>query len=48
MAYGFTNVRNMAFGLEAWPGELQASNVPPLAGEVSAINRQVPDPTMSA
>ena len=24
VAYGFTNVRNMAGGLEAWPGELQA------------------------
>jgi rhodanese-related sulfurtransferase len=31
IAYGFTNVRNMAGGLEAWSGELQASNVPPLA-----------------
>ena len=38
MAYGFTNVRNMAGGLEAWSGELQASNVPPLTVEVSAIN----------
>ena len=29
MAYGFTNVRNMAGGLEAWSGELQASTVSP-------------------
>ena len=38
MAYGFTNVRNMAGGLEAWSGELQDLNVPPLTVEVSAIN----------
>ena len=38
MAYGFTNVRNMAGGLEAWSGELQASNLLPLPVEVSAIN----------
>ncbi len=38
MAYGFTNVRNMTGGLEAWSGELQVSNVPPLTVEVSAIN----------
>ena len=33
MAYGFTNVRNMAGGLEAWSVELQlqTSKVPPLA-----------------
>jgi rhodanese-related sulfurtransferase len=42
MAYGFTNVRNMAGGLEAWSGELQASNVPPLTVEVSAINERLP------
>ena len=44
MAYGFTNVRNMAGGLEAWSGELQASNVPPLTVEVSAINDPSPGP----
>jgi len=44
MAYGFTNVRNMAGGLEAWSGELQASNVPPLTTEVSAINDPSPGP----
>ena len=44
MAYGFTNVRNMAGGLEAWSGELQASNVPPLTVEVSAINDRPPGP----
>jgi len=44
MAYGFTNVRNMAGGLEAWSGELQASNVPPLTVKVSAINDRVPGP----
>ena len=38
MAYGFTNVRNMAGGLEAWSVELLASNVPPLTVEVSATN----------
>jgi rhodanese-related sulfurtransferase len=38
LAYGFTNVRNMAGGLEAWSRELQASNVPSLTVEVSAIN----------
>ena len=38
MAYGLTNVRNMAGGLEAWSGELQAQNVPPLTVEVSAVN----------
>ena len=43
MAYGFTNVRNMAGGLEAWSGELQASNVPPLMVEVSAINDRAPE-----
>ena len=37
MAYGFTNVRNMAGGLEAWSVELQASDVPLLTVEVSAI-----------
>ena len=26
MAYGFTNVHNMAGGIEAWPGELEASS----------------------
>ena len=44
MAYGFTNVRNMAGGLEAWSVELMASNVPPLTVEVSATNDQVPGP----
>jgi hypothetical protein len=44
MAYRFTNVRNMAGGLEAWSGELQASNVPPLTVEASAINDGVPEP----
>ena len=43
MAYGFTDVRNMAGGLEAWSGELQASNVPPLTVEVSAINERLPE-----
>ena len=43
MAYGFTNVRNMAGGLEAWSGELQDLNVPPLKVEVSAINDQAPE-----
>ena len=42
MAYGFTNVRNMAGGLEAWSVELQVSNVPPLSVEVSAINDRSP------
>ena len=42
MAYGFTNVRNMAGGLEGWPGELHASTVRPLTVEVSAINEQAP------
>ena len=42
MAYGFTNVRNMAGGLEAWSAELQTSNVPPLTVEVSAINERAP------
>ena len=42
MAYGFTDVRNMAGGREAWSGELQASNVPPLTVEVSAINERLP------
>ena len=42
MAYGFTNVRNMAGGLESWPGELHASTVRPLTVEVSAINEQAP------
>ena len=42
MAYGFTNVRNMAGGLEAWSGELQGSNVPPLTVEVSAKNDRAP------
>lgn len=42
MAYGFTDVRSMAGGLEAWSGELQASNVPPLTVEVSAINERLP------
>ena len=37
MAYGFTNVRNMAGGLEAWSVKLQASDVPLLTVEVSAI-----------
>ncbi len=36
------NVSNMAGGLEAWSGELQASNVPPLTVEVSAINERLP------
>ena len=44
VAYGFTNVRNMAGGLEAWSGELQASNVPPFTVEVSAINDRFPGP----
>ena len=45
MAYGFTNVRNMAGGLEAWSGELQVPNVPPpLTVEVSAINDRSPGP----
>ena len=42
MAYGFTNVRNMASGLEDWSGESQTSNVPPLTVEVSAINERAP------
>ena len=37
MAYGFTNVRNMAGGLVAWSMELQASDVPLLKVEMSAI-----------
>ena len=44
VAYGFTNVRNMAGGLEAWSGELQASNVPPLTVEVTAMNDRSPRP----
>ena len=44
MAYGFTNVRNMAGGLEAWSAELLASNIPPLTVEGSATNDQVPGP----
>lgn len=44
VAYGFTNVRNMAGGLEAWSGELQASNVPPLTVEGTAINDRSPRP----
>ena len=43
MAYGFTNVRNMAGGLEAWSGELQDWNVPPLTAEGSARNDQAPE-----
>lgn len=42
VAYGSTHVRSMAGGIEAWPGELEASNVPPLSVEVSAINDQSP------
>ena len=44
MAYGFTNVRNMAGGLEAWSGELQVPTVPPITVEVSAINDRSPGP----
>ena len=44
MAYGFTNVRNMAGGLEAWSGELQVPNVRSLTVEGSATNDQVPGP----
>jgi 3-mercaptopyruvate sulfurtransferase SseA len=42
MAYGFTNVRNMASGLEDWSGESQTSNGPPLTVAVSAINERAP------
>ena len=42
VAYGFTNVRNMAGGLEAWSGELQVSNAPPFTVEVSAVSDRPP------
>jgi hypothetical protein len=44
MAYGFTNMRNMAGGIESWSGELQVPNVPPLTVEVSAISDRSPGP----
>ncbi len=34
MAYGFTNVRNMAGGLEAWAGEVEPSCEAPLTASV--------------
>ncbi|MFN0167044.1 MAG: rhodanese-like domain-containing protein [Bryobacteraceae bacterium] len=42
MAYGFTNVRNMAGGLEAWSGGMQASDVAPPTVGMSAIAERVP------
>lgn len=41
MAYGFTNVRNMAGGLESWSWGMQASNVAPPTVGMSAIDERV-------